>query len=202
MWSGSSTGAPSPCPPQPALLTAPSYGVPPPSAPLAPPPFSLPGTLTSVVVPVPVPMPPYHVCVSLHDCQLLQRTFVAFERAMNPVLRDSVELQPQTGRHATGSLVFNSVAIASLAIKALSSPLLKPFSMTASSSNLRRAATYWVACIQHFCDCLPGDQGLVVSTVGTGPPTHVVSVGPSTHTACPPRPSGHDTRARMHSSGL
>jgi hypothetical protein len=44
--------------------------------------------------------------VSLHDDLLLQVIFVAFDRVMNSVLHDYVELHPQAGHHATGPLVF------------------------------------------------------------------------------------------------
>jgi hypothetical protein len=42
----------------------------------------------------------------------------------------------------------------------------------------------------------------VARIVGTGPPTYSVPVGSPTYTVRPPKPSGHDTRARTHSSGL
>jgi hypothetical protein len=57
------------------------------------------------------------VRVLLHDGQLVQGTFVAFDPAMSHVLRDCVELHPHAGRHVTGPLVFSCVVIASLAIE-------------------------------------------------------------------------------------
>lgn len=67
-------------------------------------------------------MLPYRVYVSLHDRQLLQGTLVTFNRVMNLVLHDCVELHPQAGRHAIGSLVFPNAAIASMTIETSSPP--------------------------------------------------------------------------------
>jgi small nuclear ribonucleoprotein (snRNP)-like protein len=88
-------------------VTAPgtSYGIPPPLVPLAPPSFG-------VVV----------VRVLLHDGQLVRSTFVAFDHAMSPVLRDCVELHPQASSHVPRPLVFPRAVIASLAIEPSSSP--------------------------------------------------------------------------------
>jgi hypothetical protein len=47
---------------------------------------------------------------------------MAFDRAMNPVLRDCVALHPQAGHHAPGPLVFPNAMIASLTIETLLSP--------------------------------------------------------------------------------
>jgi small nuclear ribonucleoprotein (snRNP)-like protein len=78
---------------------------------------------------VAIHVPPYRVCVSFHDGQLLWGTFVAFDRVMNPVLHDCVELSHplvsihrQEGRHALGPFMFHSVEIVSMTIEALSSP--------------------------------------------------------------------------------
>jgi hypothetical protein len=53
---------------------------------------------------------------------------VSFDLALNPVLHDCVELNPQAGRHVPGPLVFPLAVIASLAIE----PLLSPFPTSAS----------------------------------------------------------------------
>jgi hypothetical protein len=42
--------------------------------------------------------PPYRVRVSLHDDQLPRDTHVAFDRVMNPIFRNCIELHPQEGR--------------------------------------------------------------------------------------------------------
>jgi hypothetical protein len=76
-------------------------------------------TPTSIAAPVPGPM---YVCVFLHNRQLVQGIFVAFDRAMNHVLCDCVKLHPQAGYHAHRSLVFPSSVIASLTIETLLSP--------------------------------------------------------------------------------
>jgi small nuclear ribonucleoprotein (snRNP)-like protein len=51
-----------------------------------------------------VHVPPYRVHVSLHDGQLLWGTFVAFDLAMNPVIRDRIELfyPPASVHHQEG----------------------------------------------------------------------------------------------------
>jgi hypothetical protein len=54
------------------------------------------------------------VRVTLHDSQIIRGIFVAINQAMNHVLRDCVELYPQASHHASGPLVFPSVAIAYL----------------------------------------------------------------------------------------
>jgi hypothetical protein len=62
--------------------------------------------------------------VLLYDGQLVRGTFVSFNPAWNPVLRDCVELHPQAGRHMPGPLVFPRALIASLAIEPPLSPSL------------------------------------------------------------------------------
>jgi hypothetical protein len=62
------------------------------------------------------------VCVLLHDNQLVWGTFVAFGRAMSPVLRDCIELHPHVGRHVPGPLVFPRAVIVSLSIETFLSP--------------------------------------------------------------------------------
>lgn len=88
---------------------------------------------TSVVVVV----PPYHVRVSLHDDLLLQGTFVAFDRVMNPVLRDCIELYPQAGRLATRPFLFPSTTLVSMTIETLysSPPMIAVSMFTAGSST-------------------------------------------------------------------
>jgi hypothetical protein len=61
---------------------------------------------------------------------LLLLLFVAFDRDMNPVLRDCVELyhppafvHPLEGHHALGPFVFHGAKIVSMTIEALPSPL-------------------------------------------------------------------------------
>lgn len=81
-------------------------------------------------------VPPYHVRVSLHDGLLLQGTFVAFDRVMNPVLRDCIELYPQAGRHATRPFLFPSTTLVSMTIETLysSPPMIAVSMFTAGSS--------------------------------------------------------------------
>jgi small nuclear ribonucleoprotein (snRNP)-like protein len=62
------------------------------------------------------------VRVTLHNSQIIRGIFVAFDQAMNHVLRDDVEIHPQVGRHMPGPLVFPRAVIASLAIDTLLSP--------------------------------------------------------------------------------
>jgi hypothetical protein len=45
------------------------------------------------------------VCVLLNADALVRGTFVAFDRAMSPVIHDCVELHPTAGRHVPGPLV-------------------------------------------------------------------------------------------------
>ena len=40
------------------------------------------------------PFPLLLLCVSLHDSQLVRGIFMTFDQAMNPILRDCVELHP------------------------------------------------------------------------------------------------------------
>lgn len=49
------------------------------------------GTPTSIATPI---LGPVYACVFLHNRQLVQGIFVAFNRAMNHVLCDCVELHP------------------------------------------------------------------------------------------------------------
>jgi small nuclear ribonucleoprotein (snRNP)-like protein len=82
-------------------------------------------------------VPPYHVRVSLHDGLLLQGTFVAFDRVMNPVLRDCIELYPQAGRLATRPFLFPSTTLVSMTIETLysSPPMIAVSMFTAGSST-------------------------------------------------------------------
>jgi hypothetical protein len=67
---------------------------------------------------------------------------VAFDRVINPILRDCVELyhpsasiHPQEGCHATWSFVFRSVEVVSMKIEALlSPPPMTTISMLATAS--------------------------------------------------------------------
>lgn len=61
------------------------------------------------------------MCVSLHDGQLLQGTFVGFDQVMNLVLRDCVKIYPQEDRHAIGPFLFPSATVVCMTIGALSS---------------------------------------------------------------------------------
>lgn len=58
------------------------------------------------------------VHVTLHDGHIIWGTFVAFDWAMQPILRDYDELHPQPGRHVTGPLVFPTDAVDSLMTEA------------------------------------------------------------------------------------
>jgi hypothetical protein len=75
---------------------------------------------------------------SLHGGQLIWGTFVAFDRVMNPIPHDCVELHPQADRHAIEPLMFPSVVIASMTISptsdSLGVPPLALFSHLFSSS--------------------------------------------------------------------
>jgi small nuclear ribonucleoprotein (snRNP)-like protein len=93
------------------------------------------------------------VRVLLHDGQLVQGTFVAFDRAMSPVLRDCVEIHPKAGRHVPGPLVFPRTVIASLAIEPPLSPSppsnhvrAPPLALSAhpTASPLSPSPTDWV----------------------------------------------------------
>lgn len=48
-------------------------------------------------------------------------TFAAFDRVMNPILCDCVELYPREGHHSLGPIMFPNIAIISHTIEALSS---------------------------------------------------------------------------------
>jgi small nuclear ribonucleoprotein (snRNP)-like protein len=85
-------------------------------------PLSAPAPSTPLLRSTVIHVPPYSVCVSIHDGQLLRGTFVAFDRVMNHVLLDCVELHPQEGSHASGLLVLPTAAIVSMTIEVLSSP--------------------------------------------------------------------------------
>jgi hypothetical protein len=65
---------------------------------------------------------PVHVHVLLHNDRLVRGIFVAFDRAMNPIIRDCVELHPQAGCCVPRPLVFPHVVVASLVIETLSYP--------------------------------------------------------------------------------
>jgi hypothetical protein len=62
---------------------------------------------------------------------------VAFDRVMNPVLRDCVELYTHEGRHAPGPFLFLSTAIVSMTIESLpsSSPMFVVCMFTAGPST-------------------------------------------------------------------
>jgi hypothetical protein len=70
-------------------------------------------------------------CVHISSRRAISpRLFVAFDRDMNPVLRDCVELyhppafvHPLEGHHALGPFVFHGAKIVSMTIEALPSPL-------------------------------------------------------------------------------
>jgi hypothetical protein len=84
--------------------------------------FSAAASLTSPAVPsTSLPPFPCPVCVLL-DGQLVQGTFVSFDWALNPILRDCVEIHPQADRHVPGLLVFPRAVIASLVVETLLSP--------------------------------------------------------------------------------
>jgi hypothetical protein len=86
-----------------------------------PPPLCL--RLRGLLLPPLLPSQVSYLCgVLLHEGQLVRGTFVAFYRAMSPVLRDCVKLHPHAGRHMPGPLVFPRVVIASLVIETLLSP--------------------------------------------------------------------------------
>jgi small nuclear ribonucleoprotein (snRNP)-like protein len=69
-------------------------------------------------------VPDIAVRVLLHNGQLIQGTFVAFDHTMSHVLCDCVELHPHAGCHVPGPLVFPRVVIAYQALETLLSPSL------------------------------------------------------------------------------
>jgi small nuclear ribonucleoprotein (snRNP)-like protein len=89
------------------------------------------------------------VRVLLHNVKVVWGTFMAFDRAMNPVLRDCIKIDPQVGRHVHGSLVFPSVVLASLSIKTLLSPSPPSGSVGAPPLALSSHPLPWLLTLSH-----------------------------------------------------